>query len=153
MNPEVMKKIGMKMNILMGVSLSFGLSLVGNLTSGHFTVPGFLISFVTSMILSLIIGFVVPIRKITGNALRKRGLKEGETKAKLLDSCISDLIYTPIITLLMVFLAYSQAKRGGAPVSFLSMFLPSLIISLIVGFILIYILQPVYLKLLLKKNH
>ena len=34
------------MNIAMGLLMSFSMSLIGNLTSGHFQIIGFLISFV-----------------------------------------------------------------------------------------------------------
>ncbi|MCR4656039.1 MAG: hypothetical protein K5770_07415, partial [Lachnospiraceae bacterium] len=75
MDPKIMRKVGMKMNILMGVSLSFGLSLTGNLSSGHFTVPGFLISFLASTVVSIIIGFLVPMRKLETAAVSKAGLE------------------------------------------------------------------------------
>ncbi|SDB67800.1 hypothetical protein [Butyrivibrio sp. INlla16] len=50
---EQMRKIGRQMAIRMGILMSLALSLVGTLTSGHFTVPGFIISFVLSTIISL----------------------------------------------------------------------------------------------------
>ena len=152
MDPKIMRKVGMKMSVMMGVSLSFALSLIGNLASGHFTAKGFLISFIASTIVSLIIGFFVPIRKLEKSASDKAGLEEGSVKAKCLGTLISDLIYTPVITLLMVFLAYQGAKRQGAPVTFGSMFVPSLIISLIAAYILIFFLQPIYLRIAMKKR-
>ena len=148
-----MKKIGMLMNVCMGVTMSFFLSLVGNLTSGHFTVPGFLISFVVSTVISLIIGFIVPIKKISDGACGKAHLEPGSIKARLLDSVISDLIYTPFITLAMVTLAYftiaSHAPEGAPP--FVPMFLSSLLISLAVGYVLIFVFTPLYLGILMKK--
>ena len=152
MDPEKMKKIGMKMNILMGISLSFALSLVGNLMSGHFTLPGFLLSFAVSTVICLIIGRFIPIGRITREACAKRGFEEGTTKARLLSALISDSIYTPVMTFIMVLLAYLSAKRGGAPVSFITMFIPSLFISYIIGFALVYVLEPLYLKLVLGKR-
>ncbi|MBR1476725.1 MAG: hypothetical protein IJ608_02040 [Lachnospiraceae bacterium] len=149
-----MKKIGMQMNIMMGVTLSFCLSLVGNLTSGHFTVLGFLISFAASTIVSLIIGFFVPLKKLTDDFTRKHNLEQGKLKTRCVESLISDLIYTPVITLLMVTMAYFMASKNApaGAVHFLPMFLPSLVISLIVAYIIIFIITPVYIGFLMKKN-
>ena len=150
MDPKKMKQIGMKMNIMMGISMSLSLSLLGNLASGHFTAKGFLISLAASTALSLAIGFIVPIRKLSMGACRKCALPDKTLPARLMESLISDLIYTPVITALMAYLAYSGAAGQGAPVTFSGIFLPSLILSLIVGFVLIFILQPLYLRLILR---
>ena len=140
----------------MGVTLSFFLSLVGNLMgakqSGSFSVPGFLISFVISTIVSLFIGLIVPMKKVNDGLHAKLNMQEGSIGAKLLDSLVSDIIYTPIMTLLMVFLAYKQATAHGAQMPFLPMFLSSLVVCLIVGYILIFIFMPLYMNILMKKN-
>ncbi|MCR5670425.1 MAG: hypothetical protein K6G10_05425 [Butyrivibrio sp.] len=152
---EKMRVIGRKMGIRMGILMSLCLSLVGTLTSGHFTVPGFLLSFVVSSVISLIIGFVVPLGKIGAGACKKAGLKQGSMGARLLESFISDLIYTPLITLAMVFMAYSLAMRmsgGNAQLNFGRMFLGSLLICFVVAYVLIFIFQPIFLKQLLKKE-
>lgn len=150
-----MKKVGMTVSVFMGVTLSFCLSLVGNLLgsrqSGAFSVPGWLISFVVSTIISLIIGFIVPMKKISDSIHAKNGGPRS-LKARLIDTLVSDLIYTPVITLAMVFLAYRNATAHGAQMPFLPMFLSSLVVSLIVAYILIFILMPVFLKLSLKLN-
>ena len=135
---EQMRKIGRSMSIKMGVTMSFCLSLIGMGTSGHFTVPGFLISFVVSTILSLIIGFVVPMGKISASACKSLGLKPGTLPARCIESIISDLIYTPIMTLVMVGLAYTMAMRmsgGKAQLSFAGMFFPSLVICFLAGLV------------------
>lgn len=147
-----MKKIGITMNILMGVTLSFFLSLIGNLTAegGFKTVP-FLASFALSTVISLIIGFIVPMRKIEGGAVRAMGMKEHSLPAALVSALISDLIYTPVITLAMIALARKMAVKmshGNAELPpFGVMFLKSLVISLIAAYIIILIATPVYLKL------
>ena len=54
MNEEMkkkMRKVGIEINFCMGITLSFFLSLVGTLSSGHFTVPGWLLSFLVSTII------------------------------------------------------------------------------------------------------
>ena len=147
-----MRKIGFCMNVLMGVSLSFALSLIGILFSGHFTLSGWLISFAASTVLSLLIGFIIPVRKISTALIKKAGVKERSFAAHRLDSFISDIIYTPFITFAMVFIAYKNAVSHGAQFSFVPMYFHSLAISLLAGYVFIFILQPLYLKLLLKNK-
>ena len=152
---EQMRKIGKQMAVRMGILMSFCLALVGTLTSGHFTIPGFIISFVLSSIISLVIGFIVPIGKITGGLCAKWGLERGKLGTRVVESLISDVIYTPIITLAMVAFAYNMAMRqsgGMAEISFVPMFLKSLFICFVVAFFLIFIFQPIFFKMIMKKN-
>ena len=67
------KNPAVKMSLLMGTTMSFVLSLIGNLSSGMFTVPGFLKSFCISFLISLIIGFIIPIKKISDALCEKAG--------------------------------------------------------------------------------
>ena len=144
-----MRSIGRKMNLCMAVTLSFFLSLIGMASSGHFKVEGWIISFVVSIIISLIIGFLIPIKKVTDRASAKFNMEPGRISTRCFESLISDLIFTPVMTLCMVFLSYSKAVKTGAPVSFLQMFLPSLGICMVAGFILIFIFTPLFLKMLI----
>ncbi len=150
---EAMKRVGRSMSICMAITLSFFLALTGNLVgmvqSGRFDTIGFVIGFGLSVVVSLIIGFVVPMGKIHGFIERKFG--RGDILGRYIESLISDLIYTPIMTFLMVVLAYFMAKSHGGSPPFLGMFLPSLGICFVIGFILIFIFMPFYMKMLMKK--
>ena len=151
---EKMKKIGRGMNIRMGLLMIFCLSLIGTLFSGHFTMPGFILSFIVSTIISMIIGFVIPMGKVTNSLAGKLGLKQGTLPERLFSSLISNLIYTPLMTFCMVFLAYQMAMKqsgGMAQLNLLSMFLPSLLICFIAGYILIFIFQPLFFKILMAR--
>ncbi len=151
---EKMKKIGRGMSLRMGITMSFFLSLTGTLTSGHFTVPGFLLSFLISTVISILIGFLIPIGKVTTTASQKLGLKPHSLPERLFNSFLSDLIYTPFLTFVMVLLAYMTAMRrsqGMAELHFWRMFLPSLVICMLVGYLLIFIFTPIYMKQLKKK--
>ncbi len=151
---EKMRKIGKEMALWMGLIMSFCLSLVGTLTSGHFTPGGWLVSFVSSVIVSLIIGFLVPVGKISGDFCRKRNMQPGKLSTRCVESLISDLIYTPVITLVMVAIAYAMAMKmsgGKAEIAFLPMFLSSLLICFVVGFVLIFLIQPLLLRRTMKK--
>ncbi|MBR5115471.1 MAG: hypothetical protein IK096_00260, partial [Lachnospiraceae bacterium] len=99
---------------------------------------------------SLIIGFLVPIGKVCAAA--SKNIKPGPAKLAL-ESLISDLIYTPVITLAMTIFAYNSVMRasgGKAELSYVPMFLSSLVICMIVGFILIYIFNPIFLRKAMK---
>ena len=96
-----MKKAEIKMSLLMGLSMSFVLSLVGMMSAGQFTVPGFLRSFLISFAISMILGLIIPVRRISTAILIKTGIKPGTLKANLLEALVSDLAYSPIMTFIM----------------------------------------------------
>ncbi|SEG02008.1 hypothetical protein SAMN04487934_106143 [Eubacterium ruminantium] len=153
---QTMKKIGLEMNICMSIVMSVFLSLAGMLSSGHFAIPGYLISLAVSIVISLIIGFLVPMGKVNMSLERKMNLRPGSMKARCIESLISDFIYTPIMTICMVSLAYMKIKKeshGHADVPFVPMFLKSLAICLVVGYLLIFIFQPLIMNMLFKKHN
>ena len=146
------------MSLLMGLTLSFCLSLTGLLSSlgkTEYTVSRFIVSllinFAVSFAISMAIGLFVPMKKVNDSLDKKLGLQPGKLGTRLFDSLISDLIYTPVITLTMVFIAYKQATGHGAKMPFLPMFLGSLALCFTAAFILIFFLTPVYMKTALKK--
>ncbi|MBQ7707595.1 MAG: hypothetical protein IJT72_07435 [Lachnospiraceae bacterium] len=147
-----MKKIGLQMSFLMGLTLSFFLSLTGLLAAGKFSPIGWLISFAISFFISMIIGFIIPMKKVNDAVNNKFNLEPGKFGTRCVESLISDLIYTPIITLAMVFMAYKKATAHGAKIPFMGMFGKSLLLSLAVGFVLIFIFMPIFMKTVLKKN-
>lgn len=150
-----MKKVGICMNILMGASMSIILSFVGTMTGGHFSIPSWLISFGISFVISLVIGFLIPIKKLGDALCMKCKVNPNSMKGNFLSAVVSDLIYTPIITIAMVVImlgnAAKHAPAGAVPP--VSKVLPgSLAICLVVGYIVIVIIQPLFLKMLLKKK-
>ena len=150
-----MKKVGIIMSLLMGVTMSFCLSLTGILSSGQkFDLKQFLISFGASTAISIIIGVIVPMRKLEGGAVKTLKLREGSIPARLVSAFVSDLIYTPVITFAMILLVRKMVmdeSHGKAKLPpFSEMFTESLIISFIVAFFIILIITPVYMKLSFK---
>lgn len=148
-----MKKIMILMNVFMGLSMSFILSLVGSLMGGHFSIPSWLVSFVISLFISLIIGFLVPIKKIGDAACKKCSISARSLKGTLISAALSDLIYTPVITIIMVVVMLKMAakhapKESIPPIP--TVLIPSLIVCIIVGFISIAIIQPLLMRLLMK---
>lgn len=147
-----MKKVGLQMGVLMGISLSLCLSLFGTLHAGHFTVPAFLLSFLISAVISIIIGLLVPMPKLEQSFCAKLGIDHRTLGGNAVTSLLSDLIYTPVITLAQTIFGYMQMKRAGGSAPYLGMFLGALILSLLIGYVIIFILKPLYLKLVLKAN-
>ena len=145
-----MKKARRKMNMLMGITMSFCMSLIGNITSGHFTPVGFISSFIISTIISLLIGFFVPIGPVSHAASRRFGFEKGSNGARCLESLIADFIFTPVMTLAMITFAYNMSKKHGEHMQFVPAFLSSLGIGLVVGFLLAFLLTPVYLRIAMK---
>ena len=147
-----MRKIGFQMSLLMGATLSLFLSLTGLLVARKFTPIAWFISFSISFVISLIISLVIPMKKVNDSVNKKLNLEPGKLGSRCMESFISDLIYTPIITFAMVFMAYKKATAHGAKIPFAGMFIESLLICFVVGFVLIFIFMPIFMKIVLKKN-
>lgn len=148
-----MRSVGMKMTFLMGVTMSIILSLVGTLTSGHFSLVSWIISFGISLGISIVIGFLIPVKRLGDMTCNKAKVAPNSLKGNLLSSLISDLIYTPLITTIMVIvmLAIAQKHAPAGAVPPVSRVLPgSLAITFIVGYVVIFIVQPLFLRTLLK---
>ena len=98
-----MKKAGLLISVLMGLTMSFCLSLIGLLSAGQFTLPGFLKNFLISFAVSLLLGQLIPVRRISDSLLKKHQLKPGTIKARLVESLVTTVTYSPIMTLIFSF--------------------------------------------------
>ncbi len=108
----IIKKIGLFMGLLMGVTLSFVMSLIGTLTSGHFTVGSWLISFLISFVISVAIGLIIPMPKLEAAVCAKMKLKPHSFPANAMSALISNTIYTPIMSIVMVLIMVGSANAG-----------------------------------------
>lgn len=160
------KKVGRYISLRMGIAMSITMSIVGALLGALTAVkqsgapfimaflPAFLVSLVITMILAIGIGFIVPMKKVNDGIAKT-------TKTKgfvlhLLQSLVSDLIYTPFIGLVMAFVStalFVVPRNPGMPLvpvalgTFAKGLLPEFIIALIV----IMILEPIFQKAAFKK--
>jgi uncharacterized membrane protein len=74
-------------------------------------------------------------------------------KKRCVETLISDLIYTPVISVAMVAFAYmSNQRKGIAGPPYIVMLIPSLIACFIVGYVLIFIFQPMFMKKIMKQE-
>ena len=154
------KKIGMLMSVYMGFVMSIFMTVTGVCVGmlpnvlKHRIPPQAMISslisgFFISFAISMMIGFVVPMKTITDSATKN--MKPGMGK-RCFETLISDAIYTPVISLVMVAFAYmSNNKNGEGGPTYLMMLIPSLIACFIVGYIIIFLVQPAILKHLMKR--
>ena len=155
MDSKAMKKVGITMSAFMGIAMSFFLSLTGTISSGHFTVPSWLISFVISGLISMVIGIAVPMKTVNDKVVGVFKLPPFSFAGRCLESFVSDLIYTPIMSFCMVLFAYKSAIAHGAPAETMNlgrMFLSSFFICFVVGFVLIIILMPIFLCIAMKMH-
>ncbi len=158
----VMRKVGTTISFMMSFTLSFFLSITGvvtgnmrNIREGNVSMPqlvlSIIVSYIMSTVISLMIGFIVPMGKVNeALAGNMKGIKR-----RLYEALISDLVYTPIITFAMTGYAYTKVMResqGMAQIHFIPMFLSSLLICMAVGYVFIFILQPVFTKIAFKKH-
>ncbi len=145
-----MRRVGQTISLCMGITLSLCLSLFGNLRSGHFVWQQWLLSFGISLTISLAIGLSVPMKKINDSECRRHNLNPRAFSTHLLLSLISDAIFTPVITIVMVLFAYFSATRHGAQLNLPIMMITSILESYVVGYVLILIFTPLYTKLSFK---
>jgi hypothetical protein len=151
---EKMKKISHEMSIRMAIIMSFFLSMTGTLISGNFSIPRIIVNFLISTVISLLIGFLIPMGRLTVSLCAALKLRRGSLAEKLLTAFITDLFYTPVMTAIMVYIGYKVAmiQSGGmAQLNYFEMLIPSLIICLCLGFAIIIVFQPPFMKQLLKK--
>ena len=141
-----------KFGILLGGTLSFAMSLVGMLSARAFSLPSFLINVLISFLISQVITTLISVPQITSYCTAKMHLDSGTVKFRAVSSLISDLLMTPLMSGIMVYLAYRNAVNHGARIPFVPMLLRSLLISLIVSFVLIYFLTPLYQRIVFQRK-
>ena len=157
---KMMKAVSIKISVMMALVMSICLSIVGNLTAKRppgtpliAIVISILVSIALSFVISLIIGLVIPMGKLLAALDRKLGLQPGKIGTRLFDALISNIIYTPFMTFAMTIFAYiTSVKKSGAPISYPMMYLRALAISFVVGYVLIFIFQPLFMKMFMPKR-
>ncbi len=104
-------KIAFFTNISIGIVISLALSLAVMLVSGHFSFGWWVAAFLISTVISAVIGLFVPINPITGFVCKKLKIKEKTVGRRITGAVISDLIYVPVITLVVSLFAVGIASH------------------------------------------
>ena len=147
---EKMESVGPMVGIMTGVSLSLVLSILGPIASGHFHIVAFLVSFLCSSVLSIIIGLFIPVKGIADTVCKKAGADLKKIGGRLLWSLMANLLFTPIISFFMVLMAYVRNSHLDSSISFHVMFVKNLLVSLPVGLIVVVIAMPFLHKMAYK---
>lgn len=146
-----MKRVGFLVSVLTCLTLSICLPFVGVIQSGSFRVGMYLLNFTLSFAISFIISLVFPAIKVNMYLEKRFRLKIGSLKARLVETLVSDLIYTPVISIIMTTLAWYGMKSSGEQIPpYIGMILVSLLISFAAAYVIIFITVPLYLKLAMK---
>ncbi len=152
---KTMKKVGFLVSLYMGLAVSFILALVGIVSSGHFTVGSFLSSYIISAVIAVIIGLIIPMKRINDAIASKIGKGQDSFIVKAVQTLVSDIIYTPFLTAVMINIALAGARAqvsADAQIpSFWQIFPHSLILEMIVGFVVIYLLSPLFTRIAMKQ--
>ena len=146
---EVFRKVGMIMSVLMSLTLT----VVGLLSAGHFTIPGFLISFVVGLVISFLIRKHISISNILADFYKKSKIKPNSLKGNIIEAIIIDLLHSPLICTINICFAYFNATSHGARISFLPMWSKALLMSILCSFIMTLIMKPIVIKLVMKDDN
>ncbi len=154
---QLMKKVGIEMSILMGITLSIFLSIANVIAAGRFNIINLILNILIASVVSISIGLVVPMGKLNLTLDKSLGFKPGSLPARLVEAFVSDLIYTPVVSIIMIIFNYIRVtthlpKEVRATIPFAPMLAKGLIVSFLVGYVLIFFIQPVFMKIVFKRN-
>lgn len=163
------KKIGRYIGIRMGIAMSVTMSIIGSLmgainavkqSGAPFIVawlPSLLASLVITTIIALALGLLLPMKKINDGI--EKATKTKGFVLNLLQSLVSDLIYTPLISLVMAFFSTAVFVIPKNPNLGMNMLVPvalgnfakSIPIEFVVALIIIMIVEPKFRNAAFKK--
>ena len=138
------------MSLFVGVVLGFFLPLIGMLRSAHFSIQGFAMGFFMSFLVSVILGFVIPARRVNLSINRKFKLRYNSIGTLFINALVTDVLYVPIITAFVATLSYRKSIAMGAMINYPEMLIKAIAVSLVIGYMLVFITFPYFLKLACK---
>lgn len=136
-----------------GVALSIVLPLFSTLTSGHFTLTGWAASIGVSILVSTLIAFIFPIGEICDAVCDGFSLKKSDGKRLSVCSLICDLVFVPVGSFLVAGSAYVRKINHvtDGVMSFSTIYISAVIPCMVVGFVIILLLLPVFTRLFLNE--
>ena len=151
-NAEAMKEYAKKMSLCMGIMMSLSLTAIGLISANAFTPVSFLFNFGVSFGIMSIVGRFFDAGMISMNILQKNGIDRGSLKGRLIQSLIIDLVYSPIMTFVMITLSYLIGKSQSVKLPpYIPMLIRGLLVSFVAAFFLCLIFTPIFEKILMKK--
>lgn len=140
------------MSLYMSIMMSFSLTMIGLLQAGDFSLGNAVLNFVISFMIMRIISCFFDAGKVSMDLLSKHSIDPHSAKGRILMALIIDLINSPIMTFVMVTIAYIRAKNSGIQMPYLPILLRSMAISTVCSFFLCLIFTPLFEKILNRKK-
>ena len=158
-NLAQMRAVGLRISFMMALWMSFTLSIFGTATAerpaGMPLAPiiiGWFGSFILSFVVSFGICFVVPMGKINAALGQKLHLTPHKMTTHAIETFVSNLIYTPLMTAVMVTFAFFVLMPPDHKPPFLPMFVGSQIACFVFGYLMIFIAMPFIAKKAFKST-
>ncbi len=165
----IQKKIGRYIGIRVGIAMSITMSLVGSLlgaitavkSSGAPFIAAFLPSLLASIIITTMIAigltFIIPMKKINDGV--EKATKTKGFALHFLQSFVSDLIYTPIIGIVMAFFTTAVFVIPKSPDLSMNMLIPvalgnfakSFLPEFMIALVVVIVIEPIIQKAAFKK--
>ena len=112
--------------LCIGIVLSFALTIFKTLILDRYPFYNIAVSFGMTLVIGIVIGLVVPFDLIFASECRRHNFNSSSFPTKMLFSLIADAIFTPLMTIPMVFFNYLIPNKEVASQG-------NLILDLIIG--------------------
>lgn len=147
---KIGRKISIVISLFMGAVMGAVFTLMSMLKTGNVIPIGIVVSALISMALSIIIGFIIPMKEVSEGLARLFRINPARQKFiyNLLEAVVGDLIFTPFLCTFFIIknVGIHNPVFGKALVS-------SLIIDFILGIPICFIFCPLFKKLAAKIFH
>ncbi|MBP5280236.1 MAG: hypothetical protein J6Z03_07105 [Erysipelotrichaceae bacterium] len=147
---EKRKEFSRRMSICMGIIMSLCLSTAGLLTARAFSLPSLLLNLVISYAIVRGIDHFIDIGALAVDVPNKMDVDPNSLQGRFLRALITDVIYTPLMTIVMVSIGYYRATSHGAQIPYVPMLMKSMLLTFTLSFLICFFIMPVVEKLILK---
>lgn len=151
-DPEKMKKIGRKMSLYMGITMSFSLTVIGLYQADDLTLGNVIFNSVISFSIMRIINLFFDSGAVAIGFLKERSIEPDSLKGRVFMALIISLINSPAMTFVMVTIGYLKSRNTEAEFPYLPILFRSMAISTVCAFILCLIFTPIFGKILVRKK-
>ena len=146
-----MKEFSRMMSLCMGVIMSLCLSTAGLLSAGAFSIPSLLLNFVISFTIIRVIDRFINVGKLSNELPGKLNVDPDSLLGRLLKALVGVVVYSPMMTAVMVYIGYFRATSHGARIKYLPMLLNSLPLTLVLSFLICFFITPLLEKIIWKR--
>lgn len=153
----IIKKKTFFMSLFMGIAMGLVFTLFAQIKNGQIMPIGIIVGILISMVISVVLGMIIPIKKLYDSANKKLNITEEGLKMGMVNSLISDLIFTPLNCTFGMWFGMSMGLKNLPPdvttifdrlmfcaklPQFVPALISTLIIDLVIGFVLCILISP-----------